>query len=114
MSDRQFMQIDDDWALASDGVQWILQRRHQRKGRADTWDGVSFVRSTREVLARCMREKGVPTPAATRLLALLPERFDDWVRYSDFSARPAVEEGPRAETRPAILPAANAAGPDKG
>jgi hypothetical protein len=48
------------------------------KGDAD--HPVSFVRSKRDVLARCMREKGVPAEDAAVLLAGLPATFDEWVR----------------------------------
>jgi hypothetical protein len=73
MTDRRIA-CSGDWAVASDGIQWILQRRRVRRG-ADTWDGVSFVRSTRDVLARCMREKGVPAVDAARLLAEMSPTF---------------------------------------
>ena len=59
------------WSVASDGVQWIL-----RSGQ----HAVSFVHSTREVLARCMREKGVTDGEAAELLAGLPATFDEWAR----------------------------------
>jgi hypothetical protein len=49
MSD-QVLATAGRWSVASDDVQWIL-----RSGQ----HAVSFVHSTREVLARCMREKGV-------------------------------------------------------
>ncbi len=55
MTDRVFA-IEGEWALASDGLQWMLMRH--RKGR-DPWRAVSFVSSSKDVLARCMREKGV-------------------------------------------------------
>ena len=61
------------WALASDGVQWILQRRY-----ANGWRNVSFVRSGKDILARCMRENGVEVFDARQLLAPLPETFDLW------------------------------------
>lgn len=76
MTDRIFA-ATDDWAVASDGLQWMLMRRIHRK-RGDCWDPVSFVHSTRDVLARCMREKGIE-PAA-QLLSGLPETFDQWKR----------------------------------
>jgi hypothetical protein len=41
--------------LDGDGIQWILMRR--RMGRQPGWRLVSFVRSTKDVLARRMREK---------------------------------------------------------
>lgn len=71
--DKQFRVIDR-WALATDGVQWILQRQSG----SDHWQAVSFVRTTREILARRMREKGVPALAAEQLLKALPEDFETW------------------------------------
>jgi hypothetical protein len=56
-------------AIADDGQQWIVQRR-----RGDQWQAIKFVRSTKEILARCLRETGA-TPAETiALLAVLPDR----------------------------------------
>jgi hypothetical protein len=66
---RQFA-VSGDWALGADSLQWILYRRASRtKG---GWSAVSFVRSSREVLARCMREKKCPRDVSARLLADLP------------------------------------------
>jgi len=59
------------WAIATDGVQWILQRR-----RGDRWQNLSFVRTTRDILARCMREKGASAGEMT-FLAGLPDRFQE-------------------------------------
>jgi hypothetical protein len=75
MTDRVFA-IAGDWAIASDGIQWILQRRRMsgQKG----WRPVSFVRSEKVILARCMREKGVDVDTASLLLAGLPDTFDQW------------------------------------
>ena len=70
--------VSEDWALGADSLQWILYRRHPRKGRDDTWDGVSFVGSTRAILERCMREKGVPSPVQAILLEGLPPTFQEW------------------------------------
>ena len=61
------------WALASDGLQWILQRRYGGQLRA-----VAFVRSSRDVLARCMNEKGVAPETASELLETLPPTFNEW------------------------------------
>jgi hypothetical protein len=80
MTDRQFMTAGE-WALASDGIQWVLQHRRQKNGET-SWRPVSFVRSTRDILARCMREKGVPAEDADRLLAGLPPTFDEWLEGS--------------------------------
>ena len=50
--------ISGDWALGADSLQWILYRRKSK--RTGKWGAVSFVSSTRDILARCMREKGCP------------------------------------------------------
>ena len=76
MADRIFKE-SGDWALGSDGVQWMLMKRHLRKT-GDTWDPVSFVHSERDILARCMREKGVEPGRAATLLDGLPDTYDEW------------------------------------
>jgi hypothetical protein len=75
VGDRQFA-CSGRWALASDGVQWILQRLREKGGRSG-WRPVSFVHSTKAVLARCMKEKGVPPVDARRLLDGVPDQFHD-------------------------------------
>jgi hypothetical protein len=77
MSDRVLV-VSGKWSVASDGLQWILRRegsRDRRTGRR-VWVLVSFVRSTKDILARCMREKGCPPEDTARLLAALGERFE--------------------------------------
>jgi hypothetical protein len=69
VSDRVVFEINDEWALSADKLQWILQRRGK---------GMSFVSSTRDILARCMREKGVPSADATAALGRLPLTFAEW------------------------------------
>jgi hypothetical protein len=78
-ADQQF-RVASRWALASDGIQWMLQRQ-----KGDQWRPVSFVRSAKEILARCMREKGTPADEARQLLDGLPDTFDEWLlnRYQD-------------------------------
>jgi hypothetical protein len=56
-----------DWAVASDGLQWILQRRA-----GESWEAVSFVRTTRDMLAEIIREHNAPVG----LLSGSPETFD--------------------------------------
>ena len=73
MSERQFA-VSGDWALGADNLQWILYRRKAKTG----WRAVSFVASTRQVLERCMREKGCEPSTAKNLLAGLPDTFDAW------------------------------------
>ena len=74
--DRLFA-VSGNWALASDGVQWILQARRRRQNQTG-WRPVSFVRSDAITLARCMRERGVPRADAAALLECLPATFDEW------------------------------------
>lgn len=74
MGDRIFRYADNKWALASDGHQWALMRL-QPKGH---WHAVSFVRSSKEILARCCAEKGVGVSTAIKLLARLPDSFEEW------------------------------------
>jgi hypothetical protein len=81
VADRVFA-IVGDWALGSDGVQWMLCRRCNDRGRV-YWRPVSFVRSTRDILARCMREKGVIADMARSLLSGLPDSFDEWKSLSN-------------------------------
>jgi hypothetical protein len=76
MTDRVF-KIAGDWAVASDGIQWILMRR--RKGAAKQgWRPLSYVHSTRDILAGCLREAGCGLDTAAELLAGLPDTFDQW------------------------------------
>ena len=61
------------WALASDGLQWILQRRYGGQLRA-----VAFVRSSKDILTRCMNEKGVASGNRQRTPGTLPSTFNEW------------------------------------
>jgi hypothetical protein len=76
---------DARFAVADDGTQWILQRRE-----GERWRDISFVRTTRDVLARCLADLirvkcEHPSDAKRRGLALLadlPEFYPSW-RPSD-------------------------------
>ena len=86
MTERTIFATSGNWALGADGLQWILYRRHsQARG---GWTGISFVRSTRDILARCMREKGCGEDAE-RLLVGLPSSFDEWKKTHDAVAKEA-------------------------
>jgi hypothetical protein len=66
-ADRQIA-VAGDWAIATDGRQWILQQvRKNGYGRA-----VSFVRTSKDKLRRCCCDNGVPPSAIEPLLASLP------------------------------------------
>jgi hypothetical protein len=78
MADRIFATAEG-WALASDGVQWMLMRRTtEKRPNREPWQAGSFVRSERDILARCTREKGVGADAMRYLLSGLPSTFDEW------------------------------------
>jgi hypothetical protein len=51
--------------LGADDLQWILYRRRRRAAVPEgspllprDWEPIAFVRSTKEILLRCMREQG--------------------------------------------------------
>ena len=74
MKDTRFLYLNDTWALATDGLQWILQRKQGSK-----WRGVSFIASSKAVLRRVLREKGVtPTQEANRAVDALLESYSAW------------------------------------
>jgi hypothetical protein len=98
MSERQFA-ISGNWALGADRLQWILYRRN-KGSKTVPWVGTSFVSSTRAILERCMREKGVPEDDRAVLLAGLPPTFDQWLKthqsgHHHHSERQAEEITPR-------------------
>jgi hypothetical protein len=112
--DRQF-KVEGGWGLATDGIQWILLRRSTRHG-VECWNPVSFVRSTRDILVRCMREKGVEACTADLLLAGPPDSFDQWKTAQQALDRPAApfEEAAEAPDRPAAPTPEAAEAPDPG
>ena len=101
MSERQFA-ISGRWALAADSLQWMLQRRDGQQ-----WRSVSFVSSTKDILARCMREKGCPPAYAERLLAGLPSTFEQWAGkrvQTPITADLADRGGPTLRSADTALP----------
>jgi hypothetical protein len=87
----------DDWAIGSDGIQWMLYRRKHGPSRGPEWYPVSFVRSSRDIIARCMREKGVSEAFIRILLAGLPDTFDDWESLQRAIQAPLVLDEPLVE-----------------
>ncbi|MBR0697739.1 hypothetical protein [Bradyrhizobium lablabi] len=84
MADVQFLRLNTGWALAYDANQWVLQRfKGFTEDGLDDWEAVSFVRSRRDILARCMREKGAPADAIAHAMAALPETFEALQGRSD-------------------------------
>jgi hypothetical protein len=91
---KPIIEINKDWALGADPLQWILLRR--RKGGQPSY-GVSFVSSTKEILARCMQEKSIPPDDAKRALNTLPDTFKQW-------AQSQLELVTDDKTSPALVP----------
>lgn len=93
MLDNRFVTAHD-WALASDGMQWILLHNHRQDG-TGRWQAVSFVHSTRDILARCIREKGCRPGNARHLLKGLPLTFNEWWRAASQRASTGGETAVR-------------------
>lgn len=71
--------LNDEWVITFDAHQWIVCKarklRSERKLHPQAYIG-----STKSVLARVLREKGVQVdPAAQSRLDTWPERFLDWI-----------------------------------
>ena|SRR5262245_8350230 len=78
MTERIF-RSSGNWALGADTLQWILYKRRPR----GNFVGISFVGSSRDILARCLQEAGCAHTDATKLLAGLPSTFDAWKRLQN-------------------------------
>ena len=96
MTDRQFLRLNDRWALAYDNLQWVIQRRgsfDKRSGKY-RWSGESFISSNRDILVLTLREKGiVPDPSKMEEVLALPYTFKEWIARrragEDAGARPS-------------------------
>ncbi len=83
MADKQFLRLSERWALAYDGLQWIIQRRgsFDKKQGALRWEPLSFISSNRDILVLTLREKGavIDSDKMEEVLAL-PYTFKEWIR----------------------------------
>lgn len=113
MTDRQFLRFGVKWALAHDDLQWILQRfvgtrKTGDRAGEEIWEGVSFVSSTKAILMRCMREKGVPADDIHITMDCLPDTFAEFIRSLDRKAGLELASPESPPPRPSqSLPAAN-------
>ncbi len=81
MADVQFLRLSEKWALATDGIQWIVQRALMDKSKEDglQWRSVAFVATDKGVLQRVLREKGaVIDSEGHAALRRLPGTFREW------------------------------------
>ena len=75
MVDTQFLRLSENWALAYDKNQWIVQHYMRPK-----WRSIAFVGSNKGVLMRVLKEKGAKVaPEARAALDALPETFREWI-----------------------------------
>ena len=106
MADKPLFNLDAEgrWRLAYDPLQWIVQRRKTLPRPSEAgdsaeprWRAVSFVGSTKRVLARVLGEKGVVlTAEAQARLDALPERFMAFLAEID---SPAPDNARTARSR---------------
>jgi len=68
----KILAVAGKWAIATDAIQCILLVRQGKQ-----WRTLAFVRSTIDILARCMREKDCPPEASASLLEAASIRFSD-------------------------------------
>jgi len=87
MRDEFIIQLTADWAILADHNQWILAKAEKCRPQGDLRSptvrcrGVSFIGSTKAVLLRVVREKGITVGSdAKAIIDIWPERFLDW-RY---------------------------------
>ena len=78
-SNRLLAQLNTNWRVVDDPLQWILQRRKGNPRKKNSgWQGRSFCR-TREALLRCVRQAcEVVDPNALAKLHALPDWHQDW------------------------------------
>ena len=85
-TDRVFLRLGPNRALGADEHQWILYRA----GKA-----VSFVHSTKLILARCIREKGIePSPEGRAALDALADDFSTRRANPTWRNTPLPSEAP--------------------
>ena len=93
MADKQFLRLNEKWALAYDSLQWIIQYRDSVKGKPESWRGVSFISSNRDILILTLQEKGiVPDLGKMEEVLALPYTFKEWLatRQSRLGPSPTV------------------------
>jgi len=80
-SDRLVVQINEQWRVVDDPLQWILQKRKGKaRNKSSGWQGRSFCR-TREALLRCIREYcGDVAAENLDTIRALPDFHPDWER----------------------------------
>lgn len=79
--ERIVVHLSDNWAILTDGLQWIVARRENAIKAIGgpqhwRWRHLAFVASAKSVLKRCISEKGVAVDAnGWKALTDMPARF---------------------------------------
>jgi hypothetical protein len=93
MADRIFLRLNDRLALGADDLQWILYRSRARVAPdldRRNWREIAFASSTRDILARCVRESGFGDDLAASAVSGLSSTFSAWKTAK--STSPAAPE----------------------
>jgi hypothetical protein len=85
MADRIFLRLNDRLALGADDLQWILYSSIRKAPPLfdaplvpGEWRTIASVSSTRDILARCVRESGFGEHTAASAVESLPSTFAAW------------------------------------
>ncbi len=91
VADTPFLQLSERWRLAYDSKQWIVQRRSGSDGKdmGERWRSKIFISSKRSTLIRYMLEDGAVVDD-WRVIAMLPDTFQEWVRTRAEAANKAA------------------------
>jgi len=80
MSDNILFHLNNKFAIGYDSLQWMLMRvsKNEKTG-GNNYGPKSFVRSTKQILQRCMDEAGCePDQAGLREFQALSDTFKQW------------------------------------
>jgi hypothetical protein len=98
---RLIAQLNKNWRVVDDPLQWVLQRRKGNPRKKNSgWRDRSFCR-TREGLSRCVRDYcGEIDAAAFAKINTLPDHYEDWRAIQNLDVRGPYQapEGSRTDS----------------
>jgi hypothetical protein len=79
MKNSKPIQLSTNWRIATDPMQWHVQKRKKTKKGYD-WKSLAFIGSNKEILLRCLQEKDaiIDKRGQTRLKKL-PGTHKEWI-----------------------------------